>query len=545
MSDKKYYNTPIPNVQVAVRLAKRKKKSVLVGIAVDKESKKELIGSRPVTRQLDNRKNLERITSEVVTSITREFENYLKSLNQSSDNNLENIYTSIFDNIPEENRKLLCPESWGDSTAHTFLTYIRRNYLTKLNACGLNPSQADMQKIRDELTQSTLESGRMAGDKNAAISSTVYRNIENCNKIYIQLRRFNPLLPDVTIPHNPQVDYVAVEHCKELTLDVRTKFAKCLFSDISNGLASGAVLMFTGMLRTGEAVAPIFKNLDIHDDYVAYAVITQGKNRSTQDHLKTYSSYRMVVMPQYAADFFRLRISQLKEAGYTQEQIDNMPVCSMPKDPTTRATANELSVYVRVLLSDCGCNAEYWEAVIALMEMNPDSDADGHPLRDVGAYALRRDGCSRLCNICNMDPMLVDALMGHILPSRYAKNLHEFVKNPDNWPMIAGQMERCVLDPAHSSHPSCKPIVMGTNGCCLNAPVSKALINIPAEQVGKKLSITICNAMPGEDIQITSLNKPKVKASHTLTTGEVIPVCEDLAKGVNINEIRNEDPEKT
>lgn len=96
----------------------------------------------------------------------------------------------------------------------------------------------------------------------------------------------------------------------------------------------------------------------------------------------------------------------------------------------------------------------YWDAVKIQMSEEPDMDAYGIPSTDVTAYIARRSRCSELCNGCDMDPLLVDAMMGHAPPKGDKANRDSYLRQPDNWPVVAQMTERIVYDPDRTTNPA-------------------------------------------------------------------------------------------
>lgn len=87
------------------------------------------------------------------------------------------------------------------------------------------------------------------------------------------------------------------------------------------------------------------------------------------------------------------------------------------------------------------------------MAEEPDMDAYGKPSNDVTAYIARRSRCTELCNGCNMAPLLVDAMMGHAPPRGDTADWDGYLRQLDNWPVVAEMTERIVYDPDCTTHP--------------------------------------------------------------------------------------------
>ena len=136
-------------------------------------------------------------------------------------------------------------------------------------------------------------------------------------------------------------------------------------------------------------------------------------------------------------------------------QIQDMPVVSSERDATTQARPAELSAFLLgILTRTMHPDDDYWDTVKMQMTQEPDMDAYGIPSTDVTAYIARRSRCSELCNGCGMDPLLVDAMMGHAPPKGDTANRDNYLRQPDNWPIVASMTERIVYDPERTTNPA-------------------------------------------------------------------------------------------
>jgi len=186
-------------------------------------------------------------------------------------------------------------------------------------------------------------------------------------------------------------------------------------------------------------------------------------------------------------------MTYLKEQGYSEAEIQTMYMVSAPHNPTKMANPQMLSAYLRELLTLAGCGESHWKGIDALMEAEPDRDWMGQKSRDATAYTLRRDGCTVCCNVCGMDPNLVDVLMGHKL-SRYCHDDWEaYHRRPDNWPVIAKQLERMVYHPNFSNHPAFSPLPLrcGDEIVRNDGQMAFRVLADPAEAAAVEVELTI------------------------------------------------------
>lgn len=288
-----------------------------------------------------------------------------------------------------------------------------------------------------------------------------FRHGVNSNYLYLQLRIQYPelYLPDVSLPAVYTEKPLPKEQSKALTPEVRMNFVALLEQQKDNGLATGGVLMI-GMARTAEAVAVRFGDIQFFEDYSVVTLIAQGDGVTYIERMKSDSSYRKTVVGKWGTHFLLERKRQLLAEGYSEEAIQTMYVVSPDNDPTAMASPNHLSAYLKLLLYQAGCTPDFWLNLGALMEKEPDLDEDGKPCLDATAYILRRDGCTVLCNVCGIDPYLVDSMMGHCLPRAYLVDWPAYLRNSDNWPVLAAQVERMVHHPDYTCNPLLAPQIL-------------------------------------------------------------------------------------
>ena len=368
-------------------------------------------------------------------------------------------YTQAYNALsPEQRQHLLAPTWRAESTCRQALSFFEHTYLPLLDQYGLDVDAADAHEIIADLQHSAEQHGNHTGNTYTAQRTTI-RHVQQCDYMYAAMRRMLPdhALPDIMLPIPAQAKNLQTEQCKALSLSTRIKLASTLLQLIPNGLVMGAVLMLTSMVRTAEACSPCFQDILLYEHYGVYGVIWQTQGGVRVADLKTTSSYRPVILPQYAVDALRMRMAWLRAQGYSDDEIAAMPVVSTPNDPSVMADPRMLSAFIRQLLIALGYTEAFWVAVNTLMQAEPDHDEVGTGvLMDPCAYLLRRAGCTLYCNH-GLHPRLVDALMGHkpkFDPDDWAK----WIRRPDNWASIAAQMEAAIFHPQHSNHPLYSPI---------------------------------------------------------------------------------------
>lgn len=369
-------------------------------------------------------------------------------------------FSQAYESLTDEERTSLCPPTWrAESTRKQGLAYFSSTMLPLLDAIGLEIDAIDRNKILEAMQRAAEKNGNFIGNP-LATAGKVAQHVKDFNTLYPRLCNLRPQygLPEVVLHVPGQTKNVQVEQCKALPEEIRIQLAAILLRLIPNGLALGGILMLTAMTRTAEACAPTFGDIVFLDTFAVFGVLWQSDGKVRIPDLKTASSYRVIILPRFAADAFRMRMSWLRDQGFSDEDILKMPVVSAPNDPTHMASPNDLSSFLRKLFSLLGFTSSYWDAVDSMMRLEPDLNEDKTPLQDPTAYVLRRNGCTMCCNACGMDPDLVDALMGHALSRRCTTAWDRYIRRPDNWPDIAEQMEKVIYHPDHSANPAFCPI---------------------------------------------------------------------------------------
>ena len=181
-------------------------------------------------------------------------------------------------------------------------------------------------------------------------------------------------------------------------------------------LAYGAMMMLWSGLRTAEAMAPLMGEFELDEEkrFGIYTVRRQIKSGSKAvEQLKTDAAYRNVVLPCSAFTFVKLRRTQLSALGYSDSEIDTLPLVSRPGAIHEFIHPSQLSAFVRRLLLICGYSKEAFDTASKIMFTERDPLDGDLGMDDTSAYIFRRDFASRCCNICGIEPSEVDLLIGH------------------------------------------------------------------------------------------------------------------------------------
>lgn len=399
--------------------------------------------------------------SNLMARLMEKYENWEKG--QQQPRNLDHPYTIAWDELGETAQLALLPNTWRSEKHKCNALADFRTLLEFLDDYGEDINEDDLEEVVQRRFKKANEHGNSSADPET-LNATVRGSVKAFNAIYPVFRAMVPeaCLPEIHLPVPLAAHGALREQVKYLPDEVLAKLADILFTMINtNSLALGAIMMLVAMCRTAEACAIQFKHILDFGRYAVFAVLQQSDGTYVAvDDLKTNSAYRLAIIPKFGRDAVIERKNWLLKQGYTEEEIREMPVVSAPNDLKKMAEPKDLSKFVRFLLELCGMDDSYWRAVNQTMLAEPDHDGHGKRPDDCSAYVLRRNGCTQYVNRAGMDWRLVDALMGHAVDDP-DMDWAEYVRNPDNWAVIAAQTERWVLDPEHSAHPGFDPVELG------------------------------------------------------------------------------------
>lgn len=353
---------------------------------------------------------------------------------------------------------------WSKSTSRKAITYFELNFLPELDRLldeNGTITQTDVDDILELLIERASAKKKSTGQY-VVVRKSVEQEVATALMIYNEVRINTPEyeLPELHFRVTPQKSTPGNEQVKCLSDPIRIKLAALLlYRLLPVGPACGLALMLFGGLRTAEASAPCFKDITICGDFAICKVNSQIRGRIKDSLLKTDAAYRTVVLPFVFMEFYRQAVSHLKEHGYSEDAIQEMPFVTDGTSLNEYIHPNKLSEYIRKLLLLCGCTKEFLEGQRFLMERYPDRINDNLTNRDVSAYILRRDYATRLSTRCGVPMDTLDYLLGHC----QKENVGRDFESPDAQAEIATAMERFVFLSEFSKHPAYVPIVVSEN----------------------------------------------------------------------------------
>lgn len=387
---------------------------------------------------------------------------------------------------------------WNQDTEKGTYLYFERNILRRLDEAGVSITSEDLAEIKSNLIEKAAKNRRGNRNTNQAAQS-VSKYLYRVNWILAEMYEYSPSIPPLHFDVAEKTTVPIAEQAKYIPNDVRVLLAWVLTQAVSNGLSMGVAAMLLMGTRTAEACAIKIGDIVLGDQgYVDCPVLWQMKNGRRISRLKTDSAYRHAIGGYLMFVLTTKRMEYLRKAGYTNEELLEMPLVSDSNDPCRYADPSKLSSYAKKLLLVCGYSQVSFQLAASLVVREPDLDIDGTSETDVTAYILRRDWVGRAMNVCGMTAADVDYLVGHKNPGTRKKDY----TNPDIQQSIALQLERYVFLPEYSKHPYFAP-------ACLKPgkPVDLDGYNAYCIRGGEKpmdVTVDIVTAECGESIIIST-----------------------------------------
>lgn len=261
-------------------------------------------------------------------------------------------------------------------------------------------------------------------------------------------------MPLIALPEYPIEKALQTELCKELEWKQGVRFASlCMGQAAKNSYACGGLTMLISGPRIAEVCAIEFGEILDKGDWGVVVINYTADGEIRKMDGKNIYFHRPIFLPKIVMDAVHLRQEALRNQGYSAAEISTAYLASRPDNIFLPANPQDFSVAIKRMLQDAGCREGYWAAVERAIVEEKDFDFFGCPEKSLAAYGLRRHATTMMCNVAKMNPLLVDAILGHRLPL-YAEDWSEKIRRDDEWPAILEMMERIVYDPDHTRNPA-------------------------------------------------------------------------------------------
>lgn len=513
---------PESKICVEVRVRRPNDKDILVvGYAISKKTNQKMSKQPDASMQITSVLELESAEKLVASRIRQKYDAVTKSILGAVESDEQSFFSGYFGALSPEEWLDICSPSWEAATTRkNNISYIVNQILPILDKYGPDVTAEELKSIPGRLAEIASKNPISRGDSEYSLRTSVRQNVQNFNNLYRRAQHSSGgRLPDIVIPEVEGEKLPQREQIKSIPGEVRVKFSQLLWRLSHHGLSLGAVLMLTGMLRTGEACAPKFGDFDIKENgqYMLYCVEKQVADGKIVPALKTKNAYRRAIFPHFTVVCVEKRKQYLREKGYSDAEIGEMYVVSKAYDPTQLEDPKQLSKFVRKLLIKAGFTQKDLDLAEETMRNDPDIMEDGTAIEDLCAYVLRRAGCTLLVNACGLPRALVDLLMGHELSREEKTKWKLYVQKPENYGVIAEMLERVIFVPDHSYHPKFRPVALNENAKYKSSSVDQQgfVIKNTSEQHRTGV-LKISGREPGQPI-ILRVRKNRVQINHVIS----------------------------
>lgn len=447
MAERKYKNIPYnQTTSVHITWTEGKDKIALRGYAISSDSGIEKSYAKKHKIIAKNTAELPARQQRLYQLVCMDIEKHERptvAQKSSNNSNVKSLYEIALDEVEKSG---FVSADWKslDYTQNR-LTYFRRNILPILLKFDVSDwSLDDTNAILAEIVEAIMKKKQSSQHEETA-KRTAQKNLHAADLIYRAMRTYYPELPEINLRPLYAGRSVLNEQIKALPHSVRKNFINLIEALIPEDprLAFAAIFMVACGLRTAEAAGVWIDCFDnIGDNLVSVNVKYQIKKGKRINILKSKNSYRLIPINTWGWAMINNCLNHLSnDPIYT----DNM-LC----DP------QRLSKKIKSLLLEAGLTVEYLSAAERVMEIKPDIDYTGKPVRDVTAYILRRDWASRGRNLCGYTSVELDYCLGHEV--KLSKKVREDLRNSEGQHKLALKQERFILNAKHTQHPYFNPI---------------------------------------------------------------------------------------
>ena len=199
-----------------------------------------------------------------------------------------------------------------------------------------------------------------------------------------------------------------------LSVDEERELNRLIMSNISDGTFIALSLVKEGGLPAKDACNLTWNDLSFPDEFPGFALVKL--------HLEKFSSathdYSFLLFP-FAFQVLSARKKWLQEKGYSNRQIEQMPVASNPNNEKTALASDELVRISRTVLRDCGVG---YATLAALEEYK----------KAAGITLLHNTYQYRLNDVCLLkyDPAIVKYMrhqsLGNMLQADHYRSFNDF-----------------------------------------------------------------------------------------------------------------------
>ena len=356
------------------------------------------------------------------------------------------------------------PESYGlrkrtkkyyaKATVQGAVTYLAETIGSMYAICNtLNPTETQMYNFYNAEIERIMQQGDDAIKVREQVANSLAERWARANRVLRYCRTFEDLgpWPENDLPEFIRSKSYSIELIKVLPYErlimVATFIVQACKAAIPEAF-SVCGMIFCGM-RVGESAALRMSRFEFNGKLGRYYIKEQvGKDGKITDILKNDYSYRYAYIYGVMRDMYNLRVQQLKERGYSDDEIKDAFFGS-GEDIHSPIRKERASAFMKNLFVLAGCNKEEIKTIEAEIAGDAGFDCDhnfcAHLSRKLYATYASNGG---------VDNLTVDALLGH----ENTENKSIDYAGWDNAAKIIGMLSRCMyfgsltdtINPAYS-----------------------------------------------------------------------------------------------
>lgn len=324
-----------------------------------------------------------------------------------------------------DNYNCYTKKGWKKTTTEQAVSYFAHTFGRFYKIYGIDADEHDFAAFRasqvDTLYQRKYERSESVGEaKVKSRRDALYDSLNSRWKQAAIVQRYlfdcHPEVgwPETPIPITVSTCCARSEQVKSISYEQYVKVLAILARLCQKEIpyAYAGLLEAVCGARIGESCAPLIGEMQIDGNYGRYYIdhqINQYGERTEQ--LKNEASYRFVFFGAFLCDLVRLRVEQLKQAGYTEAEIASIPLASKHNTSMEHLKKTRVSTFLREVLELVGCDAAWLEAAAVTMFTNNFISGNADDI-EICAHKLRAMLTTLLAN-GGVDANTVDAILGH------------------------------------------------------------------------------------------------------------------------------------
>ena len=468
----------------------------LTGTAIYASDGVRVDGIKTVRRQAKAMEDIAYTQTVIVNIITEAIELQRREKRKAdlSEKTISRVFYKLFGNELNGKERTHIIYSWRKTTQYSKIKYFERNILPAIEHIDdeLDFTEVELKDLFDTLVKKALENGRSKYGIEGA-NRTANDHLADAARIYEELREEEPSLPRINLKIEFKVSQKKNEQLKSIPYHIHKKFREQIISSIPSHpyMARAAVLMDSAGARSAEAAATWSECHIDYSDFMVVKITHQEVQGKRCEQLKTAHAYRCVTLDEWGTNALRMCNHYIGDDPFTVD----CPV-----------SGSELSAWVRDKLEYAGCTDAFMAEAAKELELHPDFDDNGKPVRDIAAYVCRRHRASIWRNICAYTQAELDYALGH-KPQSKKRYENDNPLSKATFEKLALKNSRYDMYPDISINPQYRPISLSYVGQRAGIQPFKEvrISNSTSQYMRLKIDITAMEA--GENIELVLMEK--------------------------------------